>query len=784
MASDPVVPGRGMAPRLYALGRWCARHRRLVLVGWLLLLIVVGGTAGAWAGRLSGVFSVPGIESQNAQDLLQKQFPAAAGGTARVVFAAPHGSTLTTSRSRTAMSKSLLGAAAVPGVIAVSDPSKTGAVSADRTIAFADVIFNQLPAAIPQSAKDALDSAVAPARTAGLQVEFGGTAEAPAGAIGGAGELAGVAVAFLVLTIALGALIAAGLALSTAFLGVAVGVLGVEILSRFISMTTTAPVLATMIGLAVGIDYALFIVSRHREQLDDELQDVDDSIGRATGTAGVAVVFAGSTVVIALAALAAAGIPFLTVMGLAAAGTVLVAVLVAVTLVPAMLSFAGERLRPRAKRPRTHGPHRTKGAWGASWATGISRVAAAVVVACLIGLAVCALPARHLRLGLPSNDTQPTSSTQHRSYELLTRGFGPGFNATLAVVVETTKIAAPDRPQALGALAARLARDPDIALVTPTVDNAAGTIAIMSVIPRTGPDAQATGDLVQRLRQNDKGAAENLGARVYVAGNTAADIDVSKKLASALPLFLGIIVVLAFILLTIAFRSLLIPLKAVLGFLLSVAASLGVMVWVFQFGHLGGVLGVAAAAPIVSFVPVLLIGVLFGLAMDYEVFLISRMREAFARSDDAATAVVTGVQRSGRVVAAAALIMTAVFAGFIFTGDPIVKAIAFSLAVGVLIDAFVVRLTLVPAVMALLGRQAWRLPTRLDRLLPNVDMEGATLPPRRPLFEHAGPRHGGDRPHDVVGVVDLVKHERVIRLPDQVVSLTAEDGPPQPVGRP
>jgi len=553
-------------------------------------------------------------------------------------------------------------------------------------------------------------------------------AEAAGGKVGGPGEIIGVAVAFVVLAITLGSLVAAGLPLLTALAGVAIGVSGIEFLSRFLQLTTTASVLATMIGLAVGIDYALFIISRHREQLTDPGQDIGDSIGRAAGTAGSAVVFAGTTVIIALCALASSGIPFLTVMGLAAAGTVLLAVIAAVTLVPAILGFAGEKLRPKTRTGRQVRAWARRGVWGLAWARGIRRAPLAVLVACLLGLLVLALPARHLRLGLPGNETQPAASTQHQSYELLARGFGPGFNATLAVVVDATAIHPAQRAATLGTLAATLKRDPDIAVVAAPIANAAGTITVPSVIPNTGPDAQATTDLVHRLRDNDKRVVSQAGGTMYVAGNTAANIDVSARLASALPLFVAIIIVLAFVLLTIAFRSLLVPLTAVLGFLLSVSASLGVVVWVFQDGHLGGVIGVAAAAPIVSFVPVLLIGVLFGLAMDYEVFLVSRMRESYQRSGDARSAVADGVRASGRVVAAAALIMASVFAGFIFTADPVIKSIALALTIGVLIDAFIVRLTLVPAVMTLLGRRAWQLPGWLDRILPNVDIEGATLP--------------------------------------------------------
>lgn len=731
-----------MAGRLYALGRWAARRRGRVVGAWLLLLVVAAVLGTTLNGKLTTEFSVPGIESQQAQDLLKQKFPAAAGGTARVVFAAPGHTTLTAPPAAGAVSASLKRAATVPGVIRVSDPAKAGAVSANRTIGYADVLFRQAASDVPQSSKDALSRAMDPARDAGLRVEFGGSAETSKTEVGGPAEIIGVVIAFFVLAIALSSLLAAGLPLVTALIGVGVGVLGVQFVSGFVQMTNTATILALMVGLAVGIDYALFIVSRHREQLADPTMEVRDSIGRAVATAGSAVSFAGITVVVALAALSATGIPFLTIMGLAAAGTVLIAVLVALTLVPAVLAFGGERLRPRPGgrrflRTRTRrtadegsAPEpRVPGAWGLAWARTVMRAPVAVLLVCVVGLLVLAVPALNLRLGLPSNETQPVSSTQHRSYDLLSKGFGPGFNATLSVVVDSTDIPAAGRPAVLKQVRDAVAADPGVAAVAPPTASADGNVTVIGVVPKTGPDAPATTDLVNRLRDDVRPPVSHAHGTVFVAGATAAAIDISAKLSSALPLFIGIIVVLALVLLTIAFRSLLVPLKAVLGFLLSIAAGLGSVVWVFQYGHLDGVFQVAAAAPVTSFLPVLLIGVLFGLAMDYEVFLVSRMREHFAHTGDAREAVAHGMARSGRVVSAAALIMASVFGGFIFNSDPIIKSIGFALTIGVLIDAFVVRMTLVPAVMALLGRRAWSLPGWLDRIVPNVDMEGTGLPP-------------------------------------------------------
>ncbi|QKW22355.1 MMPL family transporter [Kitasatospora sp. NA04385] len=711
-----------MASVLYAWGRWAVRRRGAVVAGWLVVLAVVGGLGLAMAGPVSKEFPVPGIESQRAQDLLEEKMPEASGGTVRIVVAAPEGATLDTGAARAALGRSLGEAAHVPGVVYVADPFEARTVSADHRIAFADVQFREAAQQVPETSTKALTAAMAAARDAGLRVEYGGSAMEPDTEVGGPAEIIGVVIAFAVLAVALGSLVAAGLPLLTALVGVGIGVLGVQLAANAVDMTDTATVLALMIGLAVGIDYALFIIARHREQLQDPGTDVEESAARATATAGSAVVFAGATVIIALAALAVTGIPFLTVMGLAAAATVLLAVLIAVTLLPALLGLLGERLRPRA-RARTS-PNDT---WSLAWARAVTRKPLLVVLAGVVALLALALPAKDLRLGLPGNASQPAASTQHKSYDLLTEGFGPGFNATLTAVADTSRIPASDREAALGELTASLAAVPGVAHVEQPVPNADATFAAIAVVPASGPDDQATSDLVDRLRALEPGFARD-GGTLYIAGSTAAAIDVSAKLADVLPLFVALIVVLALALLTLAFRSVPVPLKAVLGFLLSVSASLGATVWVFQQGHLNGLLGIPTAGPVTAFLPVLLIGVLFGLAMDYEVFLVSRMREHFQHNRDARDAVIHGVAASGRVVTAAALIMVAVFGGFVFNHDPIIKSIGFALAVGVFIDAFVVRMILVPATMALLGRRAWYLPRRLDHLLPDVDIEGAGLP--------------------------------------------------------
>lgn len=724
-----------MARWLYDMARGVARRRGTVVLIWIAILAVVGVLGATMRGEPTTEFTIPGIESQQANDLLAEEIPAASGGTIRIVYAAPDGMTLTDAKAQEAVGATREQAAAVEGVVAVTDLT----ISQSQTIGFADVIF-ALPAdEVPSEARDAVTASAEPARDLGLQVEFGGSAMTEIPEIGGLAEVVGVGVAFLVLLVTLGSLVAAGLPLVTALVGVGTGVLGVQFVSGFVEMSSVSSTLALMIGLAVGIDYALFIVARHREQLADPAMSVTESIGRAIGTAGSAVVFAGMTVVIALAALTLVGIPFLTIMGLAAAATVAVAVLVALTLVPAVLAFAGERLRPRTTSSEP--PSEVRSVWQ-SWGRTIQRAPGLVLVVGVILLGVLAMPATHMRLGLPSNEVQPAESTLYKSYALLTEGFGEGFNATLVYVIDASDVPETERAGLVETVAGEIQQDANVAVVAPPTFNQDGTVAILNIVPFTGPDADETTDLVDRLREGPAAMVEDAGGDPYVTGITAVGIDVSEKLADALPIFVGAIVILALVLLVIAFRSILVPIKAIVGFLLTIAVSLGMTVWIFQDGHLGDLFGVTTPSPIVSFVPIILIGVLFGLAMDYEVFLVSRMHERHQHGDSASDAVLHGLAQSGRVVSAAALIMGAVFGGFLFQDDAIIKSIAFALTVGVLVDAFVVRMTLVPAVMFLLGDRAWAFPGWLSRITPDVDIEGDSLPAHQDAAS-AGPVESG-----------------------------------------
>ena len=495
-----------------------------------------------------------------------------------------------------------------------------------------------------------------------------------------------------------------------------------------LELTETATTLATMLGLAVGIDYALFILARHRQNIGDGLEP-REAAAQATGTAGSAVVFAGMTVVIALVGLTVVQIPFLTVMGLAAAGAVVIAVMIATTLLPALLGLTGKRVTRLngvlAFRPRGRKPGRESAS--VRYARFVTRRPLAVVIVGVVALAMVATPALHMKLGLPDGGSKPADNTERKAYDLLSEGFGPGFNGLLTVVVDAPDATKEQQAQIASEVTDTLKEIPSVAAVSPPQQNEKGDVTISMVTPKSGPASEETRDLVDYIRAGAEEIPEKYGIDAYVTGTTALNIDTADTLAAALPKYVAVVVGLALLLLMVVFRSVLVPIKAAAGFLLSIAAAMGVVVWVFQDGNLADLFSVAQAGPIVSFLPILLIGILFGLAMDYEVFLVSRMREAYVKSGNPREAVVTGYGQSGRVVTAAAVIMTAVFAAFLLDPDPVVKSIGLSLAFGVLADAFVVRMTLVPAVMALLGHSAWKLPRRLERIVPSVDIEGEKL---------------------------------------------------------
>ncbi|MDQ7905393.1 MMPL family transporter [Phytohabitans sp. ZYX-F-186] len=716
-----------MATYLYRLARFSYRRRRLVLVLWLAVLAAFGTGALTLSGQTSTSFTVPGTESQQAIDLLGERFPqaGAGGATARVVFAAPAGETLADPANRAAIEQAVAALKVAPQVGAATDPYQAGGVNPAGTVAYSQVTYTVQGMDITDASRDALSAAAEPARSAGLTVEMGGDALQPPVETS-ATEVLGIVIAALVLVITFGSLVAAGLPLLTAIIGIGIGISGIMIVSGFTEMASTTSILALMLGLAVAIDYALFIVSRYRHELAIG-REGEEAAGRAVGTAGSAVVFAGLTVVIALAALAVVNIPLLTEMGLAAASTVVVAVLIALTLLPALLGFAGRRIIGRRGRdPETAG--NGKPTAGTRWARFVTRRPAAVLAAAVLALGVIAIPALSLRLGLPDDGTAAPDTTQRKAYDLLSQGFGPGFNGPLTVVVD-----APDAKGAAEEAAGAIQALPDVAAVVPPVLNQAGDTALLTVIPGSAPSSAATEDLVTAIRETDG----RLSGDLSVTGQTAMNIDVSDRMGSALVPYLAVVVGLAFVLLALVFRSIVVPLKATLGFLLSVVATFGAVVAVFQWGWLAGLFGVEETAPIMSLLPVLLVGIVFGLAMDYQVFLVTRMREEYVHGARPTDAVVAGFGHGARVVTAAAIIMISVFAGFILSHESLIKSIGFALAVAILFDAFVVRMTIVPAVMTLLGRSAWWLPRWLDRILPNVDVEGEKL--RHRLVEAGEP---------------------------------------------
>ena len=737
-----------MASFLYRIGRFAFERRRVVLAAWVLVLVAVAGLAGAFSKNADAQLSIPGVESVTATELLQERFPqAAAGGpTARMVFAAPEGAQVTDPELKAAIEQTLADAGSAELVGVVSDPFESQAVSADGTVAYATVSYDAEFDELTSSVQEELLATTESAEAAGLQVELGGEAT-QAVSEQSATEAIGVLVAMLVLAVAFGSVVAAGLPLLTALIGVGVGMAGTLALSSVVELTSTAPILGLMVGLAVGIDYALFISIRHKQHLADGM-DPHESAGMSVGTAGSAVVFAGATVMIALAGLAVVGIPFLTTMGLVAAGMVGVAVLVALTLVPALLGFAGDRFN-RWPIPGFRGRQaklKTNESTGTKWAKLVTKRPTAFLVAAVIGTGVLAIPALSLELGLPDEGNLTSDTTQRKAYDLLADGFGPGFNGPLTIVVDGQ--GADDVQAAADGTAEAISGLDDVAAVSPAVLNPEGDTAIITAFPGSGPADTATKELVGSIRELQSGITDSTGAEVFVTGNTALGIDISEKLTGALPLFLIVVVGLSLLLLTLAFRSILVPLKATAGFLLSLAATFGALVAVFQWGWFADLIGLQSTGPIISFLPILLVGLLFGLAMDYEVFLVSRMREDYVHGASPRESIVGGFRHGARVVTAAALIMASVFAGFILGDDATIKSIGFALAFGVLIDAFVVRMTIVPAVMALLGDKAWYLPKWLDRIMPDVDIEGAKLERDHPFTpaadQAAAPQADGD----------------------------------------
>ena len=758
-----------MATLLYRLGKTAFRRWPFFLAAWLVAMVAVAGFAATNSKPMTDAFSIPGIPSEKAADLQSELFPNSVDAfdqaSVSVVLSAPKGKTLVDYTTQVDdLVADLADGPQMPAADAPTAPMnpvtnaqdqykamikaeiKAGKTkpeaeaavqkTAQETAAVAPVTPDGRVGVITfdfdvktvmdvkPSSQDAVKDAMAKARDSGLTVEANGSGMSSFAPPGGASELIGVGLALLVLVLTFGSLVGAGLPIVTALWGVALGITGISAATAFMDIGSSTPMLATMIGLAVGIDYALFILARYRNELH-HTDDREEAVGISVGTAGSAVVFAGLTVLIALSALAVVRIPFLTAMGLAAAGTVFIAVMVALTLLPAVLGML--KSKAFGGQVRKYNPKREADGKiinnGVRWARLMGRKPVAVVILVVVALGALAIPMKGLHLAFPTDSTSSVDTTQRKASDLLTEAFGPGREAPMLIVADARDVAKNQRQAAFDDIKdwAKSQNDVDSAFVA--VQNEAGTGALITVIPASGPDEVATDDLLTDLREGQSGIESATGTTTGVTGLTAITADVSERLSAALPIYLSVVIGLAFILLMLVFRSILVPLTATLGFLLSVLATLGATVAVFQ----EGAFGLMEGQPIVSFMPIFLIGVVFGLAMDYQVFLVTRIREAHVHGASPREAVVDGFRNSARVVAAAAVIMTAVFAAFMLQDEPIIKSMGFALAVAVIFDAFIVRMTLIPAVMYLLGDKAWYLPKWLDRILPNVDVEGENL---------------------------------------------------------
>ncbi|MER5665197.1 MMPL family transporter, partial [Streptomyces mirabilis] len=678
-----------MATFLYRLGRTAFRRRWYVALIWVAVLGAVGFGAVKAPAAPDPNNSMPGIESQKAFDLMEQRFPGttANGANARIVFVAPDGQKITAAENKKTIDKLVDEAADGSQVASAVSPFQAKAISKDATTAYATVTYKVKADDLTDASKNHLKDAIAQAKHAGLTVEVGGTALATTPSAGGAAEGIGIAIAAVVLIITFGSLTAAGLPLLTALIGVGVSMAAIMALSSAFGLSSTTGTLATMLGLACGIDYAVFIVSRYREERAKG-HTPQEAAGLATGTAGSAVVFAGLTVVIALAGLSVVGIPMLTKMGLAAAGAVMVGVFIALTLVPALLGFWPNAVLSRKARKRGRIKEGGENNGGSRWARFVLRRPLPVLLLSVVGLGTLAIPVMDLQLGTTGDEAKPTSTTERRAYDDLAKGFGPGFNGPLTIVVDARGTANPKA--AVTTIEKKIKTTDGVVSVSPARFNPAGDTAVFSAVPSTAPTDKKTQDLVKTIRDERPATEASTRAEFEVTGTTALNIDMADKTQNALIPYLIVVVGLAILLLMVVFRSILVPIKAAVGFLLSVLAALGSVVAVFQWGWLASLLGVETTGPIMSLMPIFLVGIVFGLAMDYEVFLVARMREAYVHGDTPRQAVESGFRHSARVVVAAALIMMAVFSGFVGASESMIKMIGFGLAIAVMFDAFVV----------------------------------------------------------------------------------------------
>ncbi|RAJ44787.1 RND superfamily putative drug exporter [Kitasatospora sp. SolWspMP-SS2h] len=734
-ASGP--PSRG---RLWRLGGWCARHPVVVLAGWLLVLVGAQVANHAVGGAYSDDFSLPGTQAQEGADVLSAHEPAAGGTGAQVVL--HDGQPLTQFQAQ--VDQAVTSLQHLPHVLSAQNPlpppgqapQPGGPLAADGLTAYVTVRFDGVLATFGNDYLDQVDAAVAPLRQAGVEVEYGG----PLGELARpepsdrVSELIGFGVAVVVLLAGFGSVVAAGLPLVSALVAVVLGLGLLGLLAALTTFATVAPTLATMIGLGVGIDYALFLLTRHRQNLMDG-RDPGAAAGHAVATSGRAVLISGTTVVVALAGLSVSGISFVAKLGLAAAVTVVTAVCGALTLLPALLGVVGRRMdrftvRPPVAEGTGPGGASASGLWH-RYARRVERRPWWYLAAGLVTVLVLAVPLPSIRLGHVGDGADPASFTDRRAFDLMSAAFGPGSNGPLTVVVDQGAVAASDRPALAAAVQQALTGVPDAAGTAPLETSADGDVLFTTVTPAQAPQSQRTTDLVGHLSDTVlPDAVRGTPATTYVTGTTAAQVDFLDLIAARLLPIIAVVVALAFLIILLVFRAPLVALKAAVLNLVSIAASYGVLVAVFQWGWGGPALGVAGKVPIESYVPMMMFAIVFGLSMDYEVFLLSRVHEHWRRTGDSRGAVAHALETTARVIGCAALIMVSVFAAFVVSDDVVVKMMGLGLAVSVLIDATVVRLLMVPAAMTLLGDAAWWTPRLLGRLLPDIDAEGSNVSAR------------------------------------------------------
>ena len=722
-----------MSNWLYQLGRFSASRRRLVVGVWILVAVVLVGISQVGGSSTVDNFEVPGVESQQAIDLLKERFPERSGATAMVVFNVADGS-VNDPDAAAGIAETVDAVRALDHVTAVTEPlASPRSISPDGTTAFAAVQFDGTTSDLGREVVDELFDTADQAEAAGVRVEYGG--ELPTvfkERSTGPAEMIGIIAALIILFVTFRSVYAAILPLGVAIIGLVVGLSIVGLLGMVIDIPSVAPRLGTMIGLGVGIDYALFILSRHRDNLAAGV-DNEESIARTNATAGQAVVVAGGTVVVAILGLQLAGIPFVAALGYSASLVVAVAVTVAITLLPALLGFAGPRVLARTARQDAEAaaerlrvgeapaPQAAHSAW-VRWAHWVAHHPWRSATAATVVLLIMAIPTLDMRLGQADAGTEAVGTTHREAYDLLAAGFGDGFNGPLLITVD---LGSSGDASALDRIAGAVANDPGVMAVSPPEVNAAGDTAIITAIPTTKPQDEATSELVHRLRDDTlPTATADTDATALVGGPTAGFIDQSDKISARLPWFIAAVVSLSFLLLMMVFRSVLVPLKAAILNLLSIGAAYGVVVAVFQWGWGRSLIGLDEAVPIASFVPMMMFAILFGLSMDYEVFILSRIREEYHRGHSNIDSVVEGLGATAKVITAAALIMISVFLGFVGSDDPVVKMMGIGLATAVAVDATIVRMILVPSTMALVGDPNWWLPRWLDRLLPNLDIEG------------------------------------------------------------